>query len=147
MTQLVGRDSATKEIINTSLTIYLLKQYKIGYRSVLSTLTHTSTVQNFCLLFYPSQKLMQGFCLRFSLLLQSKHASWSKHFLKSTAWKCSNPLLSWQNSHFSILHEIRSLYGKPSPPCANYFLPCAANASGGAVAEPCVPFLLSSGHF
>lgn len=51
---------------------------------------------------------MQGFYLGFSLLLQSKHVSCSKHFLKSTAWKHSHPLLSWQNSHFSILHKIRS---------------------------------------
>lgn len=69
VTKLMGRESAMKEIINTSLIIYLLKQYKIGYSSVLSTHEHSSKL---LFTFHPSQKLMKGFCLGFSLLLQSQ---------------------------------------------------------------------------
>lgn len=52
-----GKGIVYKKILNTISPFYFLKRYKIGYRSFLSTLAHTSTVQSFVNFFVHDKNL------------------------------------------------------------------------------------------
>lgn len=105
-----GKRTVYKEIVNAVSLFYFIKQYETGYRSFLNTLAHIRTVQSFVNFFVCDENLWRASILHFHFY--SSQSMWAvantlpqKHNLK-----CSNPLLSWQNFYFSILHEISFLY-------------------------------------